>query len=630
MSRAESDNLSKLKNLAATQSKNPNAQFNLGLYYFQQGKYILSLAYLKKVIQLNSKDEEALVLLGSVYLRLGNLQDAEKNLRKVLDINPDNIDARNNLSLVYLNLSRPDDAINALQESLRLQPNNLDALNKLAFIYVTLNRADEAIRVYKKILNIDPKSIYSYERLAQLYFDLKKHSEVIKLYGQSKAKKVSVTAKFLNRVAFAHFYKGEVKAAYEYFSRAHKINPGDAESHYGMGLVAYKKANLDIALKKFKQAIKIKKDYIEAYRQLAVTYEDKGEYIKALYFYRQVLKISPADRSAKRNYRTIRTKAIDYYLRKGSKAYFDGDYEAAVKAWSNVRKLDSKNATANKFIKTARVKLASKINEHSDRAEAYLRRGLHQEAYREFRAALRLDPKNKKARRGMERVKLKQKEKDEIKTAQALDSIKRGGNVKAALRDLKSISRKDPTNITAKRMVRKVQTEQKSGTERNYRKGIELFSKGKLREAIVSLERAMEMDQNNQGIKNLLYKARTQLRENIKALMARGIELANSGRIPESKEKFTEVLKLDPDNSEANDYLKKFTGKIAQVTVSKEEIKKLYYDGVSLYLDGQNRRAIEVWKKILLLDPENQEAKSSITKAEMELKEMEKRGIKSQ
>jgi cytochrome c-type biogenesis protein CcmH/NrfG len=66
------------------------------------------------------------------------------------------------------------------------------------------------------------------------------------------------------------------------------------------------------------------------------------------------------------------------------------------------------------------------------------------------------------------------------------------------------------------------------------------------------------------------------------------------------------------------------------VTVSKEEIKKLYYDGVSLYLDGQNRRAIEVWRKILVLDPENQEAKSSITKAEMELKEMEKRGIKTQ
>jgi tetratricopeptide (TPR) repeat protein len=98
--------------------------------------------------------------------------------------------------------------------------------------------------------------------------------------------------------------------------------------------------------------------------------------------------------------------------------------------------------------------------------------------------------------------------------------------------------------------------------------------------------------------------------------------------VVEAKEKFNEILKMDPNNTEANDYLSKLTGTAAKVAVSKEEIKKLYYDGVSLYLDGQNKRAIAVWQKILLLDPENQEAKSSIAKAEMELKEMEKRGIK--
>jgi len=626
---AEAEALDKLKKIAASQPNNSNAHFNLGLYYYQKGKYRKSIESLQKVISLNSQDEEALVLLGSVYLRLGKLKEAENTLRKVLDINPDNIDARNNLGLVYFNQNRPADAINSLRESLRIQSNNLDALNNLAFIYTTLNKIDDAVRIYKRIINIAPQSVYSYEQLAHIYFTLQRYSDVIKLYQQSKGK-IAENAKLLNYVAFAYFYKGEIKLAYEYFSRANKLNPGDPESHFGMGLIAYKKANLDIAIKKFKQAIKIKKDYVEAYRQLAMAYEDKGKYIKALYFYRQVLKLVPKDRSAKRNYRSVREKAIDHYLRRGSKAYFENDYKSAVKYWSNVKKLDPRNATANKFIKTAKMKLAGKINEHIERAETFLRRNLHQDAYREFRAVLKLDPKNKRALKGMERVKLKQEEKDAIRTAQAMDTIKRGGNVKAALKDLRITLKKDPTNIIAKKMVNKVQREQKSGTERNYRKGIEFFSKGKLREAIASLERALELDPKNQGIKNLLYKARTQLRENVKALIARGIELANSGRIPEAKEKFNEVLKLDPSNAEANEYLSKFTGKVGQFTVSKEEIKKLYYDGVSLYLDGQNRRAIEVWKKILVLDPDNQEAKSSITKAEMELKEMEKRGIKTQ
>ncbi|MCK5243056.1 tetratricopeptide repeat protein [bacterium] len=625
---AQDKTLARLKKISASQPNNPNAHFNLGLYYYQKGRYKQSVVVLQKVIAINSADEEALVLLGSVYLRVGKLQESERILKKVLKINPDNIDAQNSIGLVYFNQNRPDTAVRALQKSLNIQPDNLDALNNLAFVYAALNKVDAAIGIYKRIRNIDPKSAFSYECLAQLYYIQQKYSNVIKIYHQSKGK-IPENAKLLNHVAFAHFYQGEIKAAYKYFSRANKLNPGEAESYFGMGLIAYKKANLDIAIKKFRQAIKLKKKYLEAYRQLAMAYEDKGEYLKALYYYRQFLKISPKDRAVKRTYRSIREKAIDYYLRKGSKAYFRNDYKSAVKYWNNVLKLDSKNITANKFIKTAKVKLAGKINEHLQQAESFLRKNKQQDAYREFRAVLKIAPKNKRAKKGMERVKLKQKEKDEIRTAQAMDSLRKGRNVKAALKDLNITLKKDPTNLIAKNMVSKVRKEQKSGTERNYRKGIDLFSKGKLREAIVSLERSLEMDQKNQGIKNLLYKARTQLRENIRALIARGIELSHAGRIPEAQEKFIKVLKLDPHNAEANEYLAKFTGKEGNVTVSKDEIKKLYYKGVSFYLDAQNRRAIEVWKKILVLDPNHQEAKSSITKAEMELKAMEKLGIKS-
>ncbi len=623
------EQLTKLKNAVAARPENPNAQFNLGLYYYQHGQYKNSVQALMRVTALNPKDDEALGLLGSVYLRQGRLREAEQHLKKAIGINPDNIDAHNNISLVYFNQkNRSQEAIRALQKSLRIMPDNLDALTNLAFIYATLGETDEAVGAYKRLLKANPRSLPAYERLGQLYLDEHKYSDVLKLYQQSK-RVLPTNADMLNHAAFAYYYKGNVQKAYDFFSRASKINPGDAVSQYGMGLVAYKKANLDIAIKKFKAALKRRKKYPEAYRQMAIAYEDKGEYIKALYYYKQVIKLKPKDRASKRAYRAIRSKAVDHYLRKGSKAYFNGDFEVAVKSWHNVLKLEPRNANANKFIKTARVKLGTKIKEHVDRGESYLRRNRQQDAYREFRAALRLDPKNRRAKAGLERVKLRKKEKAEIRTALAVDSMKRG-NVKAALNDLKRTLKKDPSNIVARKFVAQIQKDQKTGTERNYRKGIEMLSQGKLRQAVLSLERALEMDPKDQGIKNLLYKTRTQLRENVKALMARGIELSNFGRVPEAKEKFNEVLKLNPDHSEANEYLTSLTGRVAQVTVSKEEIKKLYYDGVSLYLDGKNRSAIEVWKKILLLDPDNQEAKSSITKAEMELKEMEKRGIKTQ
>ncbi|MEW6515983.1 MAG: tetratricopeptide repeat protein [candidate division FCPU426 bacterium] len=625
---AEDKSLSKLQATVAAEPNNPNAHFNLGLYFYQKGRYEDAIKSLTNVISIDPQDEEALVLLGAVHLRLGQLGEAEKYLNKTLTINANNIDARNNLSLVYFNQNKVDQAINSLQESLRLQSDNVDALTNLAFIYSTLNRIDEAVGAYKRLIKADPKSLSAYDRLAQLYLDQQKYSDVIKLVQQSKGN-LPENATMLNHLAFASLYKGEMQDAFDNFTRASRINPGDAVSQYGLGLIAYKNANLEIAIKKFKQALKLNKNYMDAYRQIAIAYEDKGEYIKALYYYRQMLKLQPDDRTTKRSYSSVRAKAIDHYLRKGSKDYFEGDFEEAVQAWNNVLKLDPKNETANKFIQTAQVKLDAKIKEHVAQGETFLLQNMQQDAYREFHAALKLDPKNSQARAGLDKVQLKKQEKEEIGAALALDSIKHG-NMKAALQDFKTTLKRDPSNLLAQKYVNQIQNEQKSGTEKNYRKGIELLSQGKLREAIFSLERAAELDSNDQGIKNLLYKTRTQLRENVKALMARGVELVNSGRATEAKEKFNEVLKLDPDNAEASEYLTNLTGKAAQVTVSKEEIKKLYYDGVSLYLDGQNRRAIEVWRKILVLDPENQEAKSSITKAEMELKEMEKRGIKTQ
>jgi tetratricopeptide (TPR) repeat protein len=242
---------------------------------------------------------------------------------------------------------------------------------------------------------------------------------------------------------------------------------------------------------------------------------------------------------------------------------------------------------------------------------------------------LKIDPNNTVAREGLKKLNTKKVSTKELITSQGLDYLKKG-NVKAALEEFKTTLKVDPKNITAQRYVDKLQNDQKNEAEKFYRKGVELLSQGQINPAIGNLEQALEVDPKDQRTKNLLYKARTQLRDNLKALMARGVELANNGRVAEAKEKFGEVLKLNPGNNEANEYLAKLTGKSTQVSVNKDEIKKLYYDGVQLYLDGQNHRAIEVWQKILVLDPDNQEAETSIAKAEMELKEMEKRGIKMQ
>jgi tetratricopeptide (TPR) repeat protein len=580
---------------------------------------------LQAAVKINPQDSEALLLLGTAYLHLKKYDKAKRYLIKILELVPGDIDASNNLSLVYFNQKRYSEAISQLQKSLRIDSKNIDALTKLGYIYYKLGKFDDAIRTYRRLHKIKPQSGKIQERLALLYIKCKKYDEIIRFYCQINNRR-HLNACLLTKVGLAYYYKGDFKKAGRRLKEAAKRDPGKAEPHYVLGLIAHKQAALDAAIREYKQAVKLRKNYPAAVNQLATAYEDKGEYHKALYYYQINLKLKPNDRKAKRDYDAVKSKAIDYYLRKGSKAYFRNDYNKALRYWGRVLKLAPHNANAKKFIKTAKKRLAAKVKLRNDRADAFYQKKLFRDAQQEWSEALKLNAEHKRARAGLGKINLHNQKQEERRIAKGPKRVNRS-NRQAALKGFKGTLKTGSKKKASRQYVNSIPTGQKKRSEQSYRKGIELFSKDKLREAIACLEQALEVDSNNQGIKNLLYKARTRLRENVKALRSRGIELANAGRLPEAKEKFNLILELDPDNAEAREHLSKLNGSSVQIVVSKEKIKKLYYDGVSLYLDGKNKGAIKVWRKILLLDPENEEAKSSIVKAQMELKEMEKRGI---
>ncbi|NTV51646.1 MAG: tetratricopeptide repeat protein [Candidatus Firestonebacteria bacterium] len=604
----------------------PNALFNTGLALYQNGKFKEAIPPLRRLLDLSPNDEMALVLLGTIHLQIDSLDDAEKYYQKTLDINAKNIDALNNLSLVYYKQKRYEAAISELLQSLSAQPNNSDTLLTLATIYSEAGKNDEAVATYRRLVQSDPKSAKAYKFLADVYFQKGQYDEIIRLYKNADDQ-ISKNADSLTNLGFAYLYKNDLNQAAKYFNTSNQLSPNKAETHYGLGIINRRQANLDAAIKEFKEATVLNSNYTNAFQELSISYEDKGDYLKALYYAHQVLKNMPDDASVNSRYQVLKNKAVDYYLRKGSQAYLDNDFAGAVTHWEKVLKLDPDNANAKKFINTAQSKFGKDVKSHNSSAESFFLQNRFQDAYREWDLALKIDPNNQAALEGLRKLKSKKVSTNDLITSQGLDYMKRG-NVKAALEEFKSTLKVDPKNLVAKQYVDKLQNEQKNESEKFYRKGVELLSQGQINEAITNLEQALEVAPQDQRTKNLLYKARTQLRDNLKALLARGVELANGGRVAEAKEKFTEVLKLNPGNAEATEYLSKLTGQTTRAAVNKDEIKKLYYDGVSLYLDGQNRRAIEVWQKILVLDPNNPEATSSIAKAEMELKEMEKRGIK--
>jgi tetratricopeptide (TPR) repeat protein len=100
-------------------------------------------------------------------------------------------------------------------------------------------------------------------------------------------------------------------------------------------------------------------------------------------------------------------------------------------------------------------------------------------------------------------------------------------------------------------------------------------------------------------------------------------------------EEWEKALKIDPSSAILKMYMEKAKrfikteDKTRIITGTQEdEIEKLYYNGVNAYTSGDLKTAIELWKKILEIEPENVKTLRNIEKAQAELDELEKRGIK--
>ena len=82
-------------------------------------------------------------------------------------------------------------------------------------------------------------------------------------------------------------------SAIDSYKQALKIKPDYADAYNNMGIALKDKGDLDAAVDSYKQALKIKPDYAQAYNNMGVALKDKGELEAAIDSYKQALKIKP-------------------------------------------------------------------------------------------------------------------------------------------------------------------------------------------------------------------------------------------------------------------------------------------------------------------------------------------------
>ncbi len=104
-------------------------------------------------------------------------------------------------------------------------------------------------------------------------------------------------------------------------------------------------------------------------------------------------------------------------------------------------------------------------------------------------------------------------------------------------------------------------------------------------------------------------------------LFESALEAFGSGRYSEAAEKLREVLRVEPNHEEARMLLRRAERRLVPMTEEeKEEIKRLYIEGMKYFMKENYAKAIEEWKKILEIDPDNGSVMDNISEAEKRLR----------
>ena len=233
---------------------------------------------------------------------------------------------------------------------------------QLGIIYKLRGMLDEALREFKVASSIDKGNAEYYMAMASIESARKRYSEAI-----------------------------------EYYRKAIEMHPGYADLHNNLGVAYYKKEDLDNAISEFKKAVEANPKYANAHNNLGIAYRKKGDKVLAETEFKKAQSLNGEGVMA------------DYEL--GRHYYSGGMFDES----QSMKDIDAKTLgdlffTAKMF-NEALEQYGAEIKKHPGFADmhnrlgmAYRELGRAEDAKREFKKALEINPDYKEARESIDRL----------------------------------------------------------------------------------------------------------------------------------------------------------------------------------------------------------------------------------
>lgn len=167
------------------------------------------------------------------------------------------------------------------KKSVELQPKNPSALGALAYVYSTQKRYPEAEAALRQFIALDPQNAKAHVQLGTLLLESKQNEAGIKELTAASGLAGSDAA-LLRKVAELYAAHSLYPQAAQQYSSVLRLNPKDADAHYGFGVLLMQLRRFDGAQSELQRAVALQPDIQEAYGDLAVAASENKDFAGAI------------------------------------------------------------------------------------------------------------------------------------------------------------------------------------------------------------------------------------------------------------------------------------------------------------------------------------------------------------
>ncbi|HLO48096.1 MAG TPA: tetratricopeptide repeat protein [Kamptonema sp.] len=207
----------------------------------------------------------------------GCFAEAEKKFKQALQWNQDRIEAWHNLGIIYYLTERYQDARDILLKSLELNSSESVAYYTLGLVFEKLGDFTQAILAYREAIALNPNSVDAYNNLGNLLFQVGQISQAESIYRQAIATNPNHYGSYLN-LANILLAQQQLDPAITACEKALELKSGDAEIIASLEFIR-----------------NLKNDEAQAALYFSNDCYQRGEYQKAITYYRQLLELQRGD-----------------------------------------------------------------------------------------------------------------------------------------------------------------------------------------------------------------------------------------------------------------------------------------------------------------------------------------------